>query len=66
MARFFRKLARWVLAARLIWLWLSIRFPYEMKRSAEKFLRISPELDPLTLHLRGQFEMKLKLLFMLK
>jgi cytochrome c oxidase subunit II len=55
MARFFRKLGRWVLVAGLVLLWLCVRFPYQMRESAERFLRISPELDPLTLHLRGEF-----------
>jgi cytochrome c oxidase subunit 2 len=35
--------------------WLCVRFPYEARNAAEKLLRISPEVDPLSLHLKGEF-----------
>jgi cytochrome c oxidase subunit II len=35
--------------------WLCIRFPYEMFGVAEKFFAAPNQVDPLTLHLRGEF-----------
>ncbi|MGB8063539.1 MAG: hypothetical protein WCF26_16715 [Candidatus Sulfotelmatobacter sp.] len=35
--------------------WLCVRFPYEARDAAEKLLGISPEVDPLRLHLKGEF-----------
>ncbi|HTW56876.1 MAG TPA: hypothetical protein VMD99_01970 [Terriglobales bacterium] len=35
--------------------WLCVRFPYETGHAAKKLLGLSPEVDPLTLHLKGEF-----------
>jgi len=42
-----------VAAFTFIWLW--VRFPYEMGDAAKQVLGISNQLDPLTLHLHGEF-----------
>jgi cytochrome c oxidase subunit 2 len=36
-------------------LWLCVRFPYEMLHAAEKVFGSSRQIDPLTLHLHGEF-----------
>lgn len=36
-------------------LWLCIRFPYQMLSLADKVLGSSHQIDPLTLHLQGEF-----------
>lgn len=42
-----------ILGFSLLWLW--VRFPYEMRNASEKLLGISREIDPLQLHLSGEF-----------
>jgi cytochrome c oxidase subunit II len=42
-----------LLAFLIAWLW--IRFPYEMFGAVKKFVAASDQVDPLTLHLRGEF-----------
>lgn len=36
-------------------LWLCVRFPYQAAGIARKFLTSSNQIDPLTLHLQGEF-----------
>jgi cytochrome c oxidase subunit II len=36
-------------------IWLCVRFPYEMLHAAEKVVGSANQVDPLTLHLHGEF-----------